>query len=168
LTWPDIDGFELEDVPRGGHTAAHPPTHVTFWAWSGANAYSVRPLPSTSTVPTPGTERVFSWTPLVEAGGFVVDAAAVADGEDELLLLLPQAAISSATGRAKVKSDFLIWDSFGSGAALDASVTKDSGDEVFLPRSPYCGSTSTLIVTPRRTACTAKWSTAPPTARTVG
>lgn len=62
-----------DDIPEGtttaGHTAVHPPVavQVTLPPFSDARTYSVRPFPSTSTVPTPGTLAAFTVTEALDA-----------------------------------------------------------------------------------------------------
>ena len=94
-----VAGFPSRDSKSGGHSDAHPPTHLTFPPFSGRNTYSVRPRPLVKTAPIPsGTLWVAIL--LTPDGALVVGVAAGVDLLDDELLL-PQAAASSASGRTR-------------------------------------------------------------------
>src|ERR1700761_7430268 len=95
----------------GGQSDAHPPVHLILPPFSGVNTYTARPVPLTSTVPTPGTlwiERLLRpllWVAMVVPEPVVVGAGAT---DDVLDALLPQAATSTASGAPRSTARDLI------------------------------------------------------------
>jgi hypothetical protein len=99
----------------GGHVVAHESVHMIVPPLSDANAYSVNPLESTSTVPTPGIDFVPMMTEpacvVVELPSPELGAAFLAQADNAISV----AAEAIQTRRDVLVDDF-IFDLLGAGA----------------------------------------------------
>jgi len=122
---------------RGGQVLAHDPVHVIVPPDSDARSYRVNPFPSTSTVPTPGTELV----PIVTDPAWAPEPLL----PPELAgAVFPQAARTSAAAETIQSSRILPRDVFTvappSESCLGNPALRDPNEGI----RPYLGSTDEL------------------------